>query len=307
MNGKNNDYNNTDIGENQYDNDTNKSRPKIIKSEDPYKSRKIIIYLCFAFIGLVNNLGYTLIITGAQQFSSKVNDDTLIAFYPFALIAFNSVARFINSKYLITLSYFKRILGLSIYFFSGYLFLFIILTIIDSYEEFNQKLAFLLTLIPTIIMGTGQSLGEATFLGYIRTFPEDYVSGWSAGTGLAGIIAAILSLAFKLLEGHFDLKNLYIIISPVIILFFFAYFTTYKIKKNIDLKTVNEEIDTSASYEVEQEGKNEEILNNLSAADLPDRPSDLVHERIQHINTNRATDVSLNKELTCRNFILGFK
>ena len=277
MNGKNNDYNNTDIGENQYDNDTNKSRPKIIKSEDPYKSRKIIIYLCFAFIGLVNNLGYTLIITGAQQFSSKVNDDTLIAFYPFALIAFNSVARFINSKYLITLSYFKRILGLSIYFFSGYLFLFIILTIIDSYEEFNQKLAFLLTLIPTIIMGTGQSLGEATFLGYIRTFPEDYVSGWSAGTGLAGIIAAILSLAFKLLEGHFDLKNLYIIISP------------------------------SASYEVEQEGKNEEILNNLSAADLPDRPSDLVHERIQHINTNRATDVSLNKELTCRNFILGFK
>ena len=103
MNGKNNDYNNSDIGENQYDNDTNKSRPKIIKSEDPYKSRKIIIYLCFAFIGLVNNLGYTLIITGAQQFSSKVNDDTLIAFYPFALIAFNSVARFINSKYLITL------------------------------------------------------------------------------------------------------------------------------------------------------------------------------------------------------------
>ena len=277
MNRKNNDYNNTDIGENQYDNDTNKSRPKIIKSEDPYKSRKIIIYLCFAFIGLVNNLGYTLIITGAQQFSSKVNDDTLIAFYPFALIAFNSVARFINSKYLITLSYFKRILGLSIYFFSGYLFLFIILTIIDSYEEFNPKLAFLLTLIPTIIMGTGQSLGEATLLGYIRTFPEDYVSGWSAGTGLAGIIAAILSLAFKLLEGHFDLK------------------------------TVNEEIDTSASYEVEQEGKNEEILNNLSVADLPDRPSDLVHERIQHINTNRATDVSLNKELTCRNFILGFK
>ena len=227
MNGKNNDYNNTDIGEKQYDNDTNKSRPKIIKSEDPYKSRKIIIYICFAFIGLVNNLGYTLIITGAQQFSSKVNDDTLIAFYPFALIAFNSVARFINSKYLITLSYFKRILGLSIYFFSGYLFLFIILTIIDSYEEFNQKLAFLLTLIPTIIMGTGQSLGEATFLGYIRTFPEDYVSGWSAGTGLAGIIAAILSLAFKLLEGHFDLKNLYIIISPVTILFFFAFTTLF--------------------------------------------------------------------------------
>ena len=307
MNVKNNDYTNSDLGENQSDSNTSKSRQNRIKDEDPYKSRKVIIYCCFAFIGLVNNLGYTLIITGAQQFSSKVNDDTLIAFYPFALIAFNSVARFINSRYLITLSYFKRILGLSIYFFSGYIFLYIILTIIDSYSDFNQKLAFLLTLIPTIIMGTGQSLGEATFLGYIRTFPEDYVSGWSAGTGLAGIIAAILSLTFKLLEGHFDLKNLYLIISPVTIIFFLAYFATYKIKKNIDLKSVNEEIDISTSYEAEEKGKNDDTLNNLDTAELPNRPSDLINEKITRINTNRATDVSLNKELTCKNFILGFK
>ena len=187
----------------------NQSSKKVIKEKDPYISRKKLIYCCFAFIGLVNNLGYTLIITGAQQFSSKVNDDTLIAFYPFALIALNSVARFINSRCLITFSYFKRILGLSIYFFVGYVLLFIILTIIDNYEDFNQTVAFLLTLIPTIIMGTGQSLGEATFLGYIRTFPEDYVSGWSAGTGLAGISAAVLSLTFKLLGEDFDLKNLY--------------------------------------------------------------------------------------------------
>ena len=220
MDEKNNDYNKPDLEGSENDESTNKK--KEIKENDPYKSKKILIYCCFAFIGLVNNLGYTLIITGAQQFSSKVNDDTLIAFYPFALIAFNSVARFINSRYLITFSYFKRILGLSIYFCAGYVLLFIILMIIDSYSDFNQKVAFLLTLIPTVIMGTGQSLGEATFLGYIRTFPEDYVSGWSTGTGIAGILAAILSLTFKLIGDDFDLKNLYIIISPVTILFFFC-------------------------------------------------------------------------------------
>ena len=101
-------------------------------------------------------------------------------------------------------------------------------------EGFNQKVAFLLTLIPTIIMGTGQSLGEATFLGYIRTFPEDYVSGWSTGTGIAGILAAILSLTFKLIGDDFDLKNLYIIISPVTVIFFFAYYTTHRIKSKIE-------------------------------------------------------------------------
>ena len=175
-----NEYKGSEIESDKSNNTENQTKEKITKEVDPYKSRKKLIYCCFAFIGLVNNLGYTLIITGAQQFSSKVNNDALIAFYPFALIAFNSVARFINSRYLITLSYFKRILGLSIYFFSGYILLFIILLIIDNIKDFNQTVAFLLTLIPTVIMGTGQSLGEATFLGYIRTFPEDYVSGWSA-------------------------------------------------------------------------------------------------------------------------------
>ena len=283
-------------------NDKNINNIKEEKKEDPYKSRKILIYCCFAFIGLVNNLGYTLIITGAQQFSSKVNDDTLIAFYPFALIALNSVARFINSKFLITVSYFKRILFLSIYFCVGYILLFLILTIIDNVDDFNQKLAFLLTLIPTIIMGTGQSFGEATFLGYLRTFPEDYVSGWSAGTGIAGIVAAILSLTFKLLGENFDLKNLYLIISPITVVFFFAYFTTYKIKSNIDSKLIKEEEVSSNSINEKKTVYNTEEGNFETS--LPDRPSDLLKE---NINPNKATDVSLNEELTLKNFVDGFK
>ena len=288
-----------EINQNQ-DNEEPKKESET-KNEDPYISHKKIIYCCFAFIGLFNNLGYTLIITGAQQFSSKVKDDTLIAFYPFALIALNSVARFANSRFLIKLSYFKRILGLSIYFGVGYILLYIILSIIDSVEGFDNTLAFLLTLIPTIIMGTGQSLGEATFLGYIRTFPEDYVSGWSCGTGIAGILAAILSLTFKLIGSNFDLKNLYIIISPVAIVFFFTYFITNKIKANIDAKLLKVE-ETINNIEILPERDSGNTLNN--DVNLPNRPSDLL---IENTGTNRATDVSLNEELSCKNFILGFK
>ena len=152
-------------------------------------------------------------------------------------------------------------------------------------------------------MGTGQSFGEATFLGYIRTFPEDYVSGWSAGTGMAGILAAILSLTFKLIGENFDLKNLYIIISPVTILFFFAYYTTYKIKENIDSQNLKEEISNSSNNELEPERKTGDTINNFDV-NLPNRASDLLNE---NNNTQRATDVSLNKELTCKNFVLGFK
>lgn len=275
--------------------------------DDPYISRKKLIYVCFAFIGLVNNLGYVLIITSAQQFASKLNNDTLIAFYPLALIVFNSSARVINSKCCITISYFKRILFLSIYFCIGYLFLFAILLIIDNSDDFDEDLAFFLTLIPAVIMGTGQSFGEATFLGYIRTFPEDYVSGWSSGTGLAGVFGASLSLIFKLIQESFDLKNLYLIISPVTVLFFLAFYITYRIKNRIDnelIKSTWEESEDKKKendevYEGEErDSKNEslEIKGRLSQC------SELLNG-----NQSRASDVSLNKNLSCGNFTIAFK
>ena len=253
---------------------------------DPYISKKKLIFCCFMFIGLVNNLGYVLIITSAQQFASKLNDSTLIAFYPLALIIFNSISRFINSKYCITFSYFKRILGLSIYFGFGYIFLFTILTIIKYSKNFDQKLAFFLSLIPAVIMGTGQSFGEATFLGYIRTFPKDYISGWSSGTGMAGVFGASLSLIFKMINDKFDLRNLYLIISPIIILFFFAFYITFKIKTNID--NINNI-------------KNEEN-DNKGIDVLPERVSDLLNNN----NQNASTDVSQNKKMSLENFPLVF-
>ena len=284
------------------------NKEEVNKSNDPYISRKKIIYCCFAFIGLVNNLGYVLIITSAQQFASKLNDDTLIAFYPLALILFNSISRFINSKYCITVSYFKRAIGLSIYFCFGYLFLFIILTIIDSIDDFNQKLAFFLTLIPAVIMGTGQSFGEATFLGYIRTFPEDYVSGWSSGTGFAGVFGASLSLTFKLLDDKFELKNLYLIVSPVTILYFLSFYITFRIKRNIDdkIRLVNEKgIANEAEEEYGEEVEHKESENDANneirnRKTLPERPSDLLKD-------NRASDVSKNKKMSLENFPLVFK
>ena len=267
---------------------------------DPYVSRKKLIYCCFSFIGLVNNLGYVLIITSAQQFANKLNDDTLIAFYPLALILFNSISRFINSKYCITISYFKRAVGLSIYFCFGYLFLFTILTIVDNIDDFNQKLAFFLTLIPAIIMGTGQSFGEATFLGYIRTFPQDYVSGWSSGTGFAGVFGAFLSLTFKLID--VELKNLYLFVSPVTLLYFLSFYITYKIKTKIDYKNrLKNDEEEDEEEENEDEEENNEIRNNKS---LPERPSDLIKSNDK---SNIPTDVSRNKKMSFENFPLGFK
>ena len=89
---------------------------KITEFEYPAKY-KYIFFILFLLLGLINNLGYVLILTGSQQFSSKLKSESLIACYPLALISFSSISRFINSKFCIKISYTKRLFFLSLYFF----------------------------------------------------------------------------------------------------------------------------------------------------------------------------------------------
>ena len=42
---------------------------------------KVVLFFLFFFMG-VNNLGYVLILTCSQQFSSKLDNPSLIALYP---------------------------------------------------------------------------------------------------------------------------------------------------------------------------------------------------------------------------------
>ena len=152
---------------------------------------------------------------------------------------FSSCARLINSKFCIKISYLKRVTGLSIYFFCGYISLFTILFCVESIE-LNHTLAFCLTLIPSLIMGTGSAFGEASILGYLRLFPEGYVSGWSSGTGLAGVSGATITLICK--YQHVSSKWLYLGVSPVCAVYFGAFFLSQKLRIKAEGESIIEEI-----------------------------------------------------------------
>lgn len=152
---------------------------------------------------------------------------------------FSSCARLINSKFCIKISYLKRVIGLSIYFFCGYISLFTILFCVENIE-LNHTLAFCLTLIPSLIMGTGSAFGEASILGYLRLFPEGYVSGWSSGTGLAGVSGATITLICK--YQHVSSKWLYLGVSPVCAIYFGAFFLSQKLKIKAEGESIIEDI-----------------------------------------------------------------
>ena len=201
-----------------------------IKSKD-FKFIKLLMFSCFTLLGFINHIGYYLILTSSQQFATNLGNESLIAFYPLALIFFNSFTRIMNSKYFINISYFIRVIFLSLYFCTGFITMFFILNFMANSGK--SSAAFWLTMIPAIIMGTGESLGEVTILGYISTFKGNYVSGFNIGSSLAGVSGSLLSLLLK--KFKINLKNIYLFLALFAVLYLFVFMITicgYKEKKN---------------------------------------------------------------------------
>ena len=294
-------------------NDKNSS-PREIKKDDnnnnliENKKYSIIFFILFLFIGLINNLGYVLILTGSQQLTDNFDNKNIIALYPLALIGFSSLARFINSKFCIKISYTKRLLGLSLYFFSGYISLFIILNTISENDDVST-FKFFLTLIPTIIMGTGSSFGEATMLGYIKNFPSNFVAGWGSGTGFAGVTGATISLFSK--KYDLKLKYLYLFISPVALIYFIFYYISKILKEKLEKNTKRDSYRTMVEEKNEEKG---EIITETKDKNLDINYDTFPKEKASVtpiINQSVSdqiikTDASQNKEFTCDNFKKGF-
>ena len=189
------------------------------KTKTKYRIIQYFIFLSFSFLGFINHLGYYLIITNSQQLATKLGNESLIACYPLALIMFSSLSRLINSKYFINISYYIRVIFLAFYFAIGYISLFFILD--NKKINENTDMAFWFTLIPTAIVGTGESFGEVIILSYIGSFRGNYISGWNIGASLAGVLGSFISLLFKNLNSN--LKYLYLMLSPICLLYLFIF------------------------------------------------------------------------------------
>lgn len=252
------------------------------------KKYKIIFFFLFCIIGLINNMGSVLIIACSQQFAKALNNPQLIALYPMAIIICSSLTRVVNSKFCIRFAYMTRVIILSIYFLVGYLLLFTILLIVDSDPNFSKLLAFCLSLIPSFIMGTGQAFGEANILGYLRTFPEGYVSGWSTGTGFAGVVGAGISLLSKTQSRNTG--YIYLYVSPVTIIYFACFYTTTILQNKA--KELDAKVESVHPIETEENDQSENIESEKNG-------SLISHKK-------EATDVTENRTMSCSNFKEAF-
>lgn len=207
---------------------------------------------------------------------------------------------------------------LAIYFLFGFILLFLVL---QTHHLLGKTSAFILSLIPSLIMGTGSAFGEATVLGYLRLFPDGYVVGWSSGTGLAGVSGAFISLFAK--KKNVSSKYLYLFASPLCLVYFCAFYTTWKMKEKIDKdardivnaleqkkeiqgkgnflkldEEVGNDINEKVDYYVEMETKSHQNKEN-------DNEKDNNTNKQLSIEPIETDNMKLNKTMTLSNFYYG--
>jgi hypothetical protein len=137
--------------------------------------------------------------------------------------------RVLNSKFFIKVPYKKRVIALSLLMIFGYLSMFIILKLHHSILKHENTVCFLLSLIPSCLLGASYAFGENAILAYLKLFPKEFLGGWSSGTGLSGLTGASLNLSSQLIK-NFGIINLYLYLTPLGIVYFLFFLFTEKLK-----------------------------------------------------------------------------
>ena len=212
--------------------------------EDDFKGytrrSKLLLFLFFFCLGIINHLGTILVMNGGRLLAIELNMKEYLQFYTGGSIVFAILTRLVNSKFCLKISYKKRIYFLCVWFMLGYLSMFIILQLHKAYLNSYEGLCFGLSFIPCFFLGSSYAFGETAMLSYLRLFPKTLIAGWSSGTGISGILSALLNLSSQMSDG-FSLKYLYLILFPVGIIYLVLFMLTFRILKEQERKIQREE------------------------------------------------------------------
>lgn len=143
-------------------------------------------FITFWFLGMINNFSYVVVNSAAKSLADGFGQSRLIGLILWCNIAFGIVARFGNTFFLEGCRDGWRVIV------AGYLMVAGLLGI--SLSVWISSWA--LCLVSVVIIGTSSSFGESVLLGHMRKYSPDIVSGWSSGTGMAGVGGSLGYLVF---------------------------------------------------------------------------------------------------------------
>ena len=263
------------------------------------KKIKFTFYFLFFCLGIMNHLGTILVQTGARLLAKELGMEKYLYFYSTSCIIFSSIMRVLNSKFFIKVPYKKRVIALSLLMIFGYLSMFIILKLHHSILKHENTVCFLLSLIPSCLLGASYAFGENAILAYLKLFPKEFLGGWSSGTGLSGLTGASLNLSSQLIK-NFGIINLYLYLTPLGIVYFLFFLFTEKLKGCYEKPNIMGGL--LENEEDESQEKNNDDYNKTNVEEEKENIEDNKLEDDKLIKDINKDDIKEVKEMSIVNF-----
>lgn len=180
-------------------------------------TNKEFLYIALLFLlGLFNNLGYVLVWVSSGDLSNSLKAPNLVSLYLLVMQVVGLIMRFIHTKFLIKIGYKIKLFIVSIMLFLGYVSFYFILHNTDYDDSESLKKSFYYSLIPSLLLGSFANLGEVAIVGYMKKLPSTWMVGFTGGTGMAGVLGALIKLGFTLTNTKSSLMWLIMSISGII-------------------------------------------------------------------------------------------
>lgn len=275
--------------------------------------------ICFFLLGLLNNLGYVLVWVSSGDLSSSLNQPNLVSLYLLVMQIQGLLTRLCHMKFCIKTNYKLKFIIIAFLSTAGYLSFFFILNNTDYDHKSSLKSSFFYSLIPTMLLGSVQTLGEVSIVGYLKKYPSTWINSFSSGTGLAGALGATIKIIFVLSESKSSI--MWLIMSATGFIYFISYIIAEGFyNSDIEDKKLSEEENTNDNknenstndnyttiqavsekieYNIENQKDNDKSNeNNLHINHIKHHH----HSIIETIQENVNNENDNNKELTYTNF-----
>ncbi|OMJ74935.1 hypothetical protein SteCoe_26036 [Stentor coeruleus] len=145
--------------------------------------KKLSLILLY-YIGLANNLGYSMVFTGAHSLVNHMNLQNSIGYVILSLVSCDFIILVLNIRFFIGIANRRRIFfccfGMCISYGA------------ISYSMWYGSKAFPIALVSFALIGMCASIGECVNLGMLKEFFPEYLKGFIFGTGTSRLVAASL-------------------------------------------------------------------------------------------------------------------
>ena len=277
-----------------------KIEEKIENQDDDFqgysKAAKYQLFILFFFIGIINHLGTILVMTGGRLLAYELEMRDYVTIYTSVATVFSFFTRVINSKLCLKVSYKKRVVIICFWMMAGYLSMFAVLQLHETILEEYNVLCFVLSFIPCFFLGSSYAFGESAMIAYLRLFPKTLIAGWSSGTGLSGLISGSLNLLSQLLNG-LSLKFLYLILTPVGILYLILFMWTYRILKSQERKIERERrLSSMGNFSIARDTSIRESSTPNEIKNKNEEENNKIKEKIELAHKQKKNEENENNE-----------